>query len=70
MIATKKELDEATLSGCDVPGCDCATGPMYFHCKAHNGGPIEVSYVPGSGVLEVECRLCKKRILAVKLAEK
>ena len=66
----KTDLDKATLSGCQMPGCkhkDHST--LFIHARCHPHGDIEVSYTLLSGELLIACRVCHTPIIAVAVAD-
>lgn len=67
MPMTREDLDRL---GCAIPGCDCESSVVYFHCKDHPGAKIEVSYRAENGVVRVGCMICKRAIISLAIQEK
>jgi len=64
-----EDLERLAGGGCQVPGCTHPhSGALYVHARCHLGAGNEVSYVLGSGVLRIACRVCKKVIAEVAVA--
>jgi hypothetical protein len=66
---TTIDLDILAAGGCQLPDCkhEHVNGPIFFHCRQHQGGRLNVYYVLGSGTLQVECYHCHSLLAAVEV---
>ena len=57
---TTIDLDILAAGGCQLPDCkhDHVKGPVFFHCRQHLHGRLNVYYVMGSGVVKIDCYHC------------
>ena len=73
MVLNKTDLDMAAAQGCMMGGGPSHHGPgeheVFLHGRCHIDGPIEASYKEGSGVVTIRCRVCKKLIAEIQVAE-
>ncbi len=66
MRAARKPLTSDLLpTKCESPGCVCSTGPMYLHSRCHPSEPTWAFVL--NGVLTVECAVCRKHIVSIKV---
>lgn len=69
---TQTGLDVILQGRCQHPNCDCEGKdhePLrYFHSQCHPKSPTWVFYKKG-GILTVECGVCRRLIVEVKVAE-
>lgn len=68
IVLTREGLDRVAEKGCDAPDCCSKTGPFFLHAVCHVEAGMELSYVPGSGMLTVKCRACKRPICEIEVA--
>ncbi len=63
--ATREELDELVLSGCEGDGeLHGAPGSLFFHARCHIQAGLEAEYTLG-GELAVRCLVCGKPVVTV-----
>ncbi len=66
---TKEDLDKSMAGGCAT---DCGCGhqePLFFRTRCHpEEQGVDVAYQ--EGILFIQCRICEKPVVAVKVAEK
>jgi hypothetical protein len=71
MIASARQLDESIAAQqCSDPDCkDCKKpGVRSMSGKCHPNGGVDVLYLRGTGVLNVQCHVCKKHIVNIQIA--
>ena len=57
MAFYREDLDG---SGCEIEGCSCNDGEVYFHPRCHPRSPTWVSYF--GDVLTLTCAACKRPV--------
>lgn len=66
VILAREQLDNLK---CDDPNCKSDhTAPLFQVAACHPRQGLEVFYVPGSGVLDVQCHVCGRPVARIAVA--
>lgn len=63
----KGNLDQ--VSRCDCGHCVAEHEKFYLQSRCHPNAPLWVFYQRGTGLLSVECAVCRRLIVEVKVSE-
>lgn len=65
MALTRKQLDPMK---CGTPGCGCS-GPLVLTAKCHMGTPVTATYDWTTGMLTIQCSVCKRHVATIEVAK-
>jgi hypothetical protein len=70
MAVNRDDLDSLALQGCSIEGCDHKgqEKPFFLHARCHIKARLEVSYLYNTGVLVLQCGVCRKTVAEVAVA--
>lgn len=69
MPLSRLELDLLTANGCRCPGCLQNTDLLFLSCRQHPRVGVQVSYARTTGLLSIDCRICRENVVALHIAE-
>jgi hypothetical protein len=65
-VLFREEMDQA---GCEVPGCSHEQhSVLYLHSLCHPSAGTRAFYRRGTGLLELQCRVCRREVATVVVA--
>ena len=56
---------EVATKGCQMPGCNCKTGPIVLTAVCHPQANMRVEVEAAKGTLTVRCAVCESPVLVI-----